>query len=97
MIKKWDNIWLGLIFGIITPVIVMLIYYQYSYSAISLSYFVERMVLNHLEAKLISVATVGNLGVFYLLLKLNADRAAKGVVVSMFLYGVVIVYFKYLS
>ncbi|MCH7535440.1 MAG: hypothetical protein IH948_06790 [Bacteroidetes bacterium] len=97
MIKKWDKVWLGLICGIIMPVIMVLSYYQSSYSAITLSNFVERMVLNNLESKLISVAIVGNLGVFFLFIWLNADRASKGVVGSMFLYGVVILYFKFIK
>ena len=95
MVKKWDNVLLGLLCGIVVPVLIMLAYYKISYTDVSISYFLDRMSSNHLEAKLISVSTVGNLGAFFLFLYFNLDMTAKGVVGSMFIYGAIIMYYKY--
>ncbi|NQY67558.1 MAG: hypothetical protein HRT72_07535 [Flavobacteriales bacterium] len=96
MIKNYDKFWIGLLSGMVTPLIIILIYYKVSYGGVSFSYFWDRMSASSLESKLISVATVGNLGVFFLYFWLEADRASKGVVSSMFVFGTIIMYFKYL-
>jgi len=95
MINKWDNIWIGLGCGILVPILIMLSFYKISYSEVSFSYFLDRMTLNHLESKLISVSSVGNLGAFFLFLRLNWERTARGVLSSMFVYGAIILYYKY--
>ena len=90
-----DNTILGLIVGLIAPLIVMLGFWKVQFGHTSLIGFYEVMVQSNNLPGLISIGLLGNLGGFFLFYKLKLDVSARGVIMATFLYGLVIVILKF--
>jgi hypothetical protein len=91
-----DNTILGFVIGIISPIIVMLIYWQFNFGHMSLLGFKDLMVESTNLPGLISIGLLGNLAGFFLFYKMELDVSARGVIAATFLYGFVIVILKFL-
>lgn len=91
--KKFDHIAIGLIIGLLLPVISMHFILKY-YSNLDLLYLIENPmfsgILNDLKGCLFI-----NLGVFFLFYWLKKDKSAKGVVFATLLYGIVYLYYMF--
>jgi hypothetical protein len=90
-----DNTIIGLLFGLIAPLIVMLGFWQVQFGHTSLIGFYEIMVQSNNLPGLISIGLLGNLGAFFLFYRLKLDVSARGVIMATFLYGLVIVILKF--
>jgi len=90
-----DNTIVGLIFGLIAPLIVMLGFWKFQFGHTSLIGFYEIMVQSNNLPGLISIGLVGNLGAFFLFYRFKLDVSARGVIMATFLYGLVIVILKF--
>ena len=92
---KKDSTILGLIIGLIVPLIVMFGFWKYQFGHTSLIGFYEVMVDSGNLPGLISIGLVGNLGAFFLFYRQKLDISARGVISATFLYGLVIVVLKF--
>ena len=90
-----DNTIIGLLVGLIAPLIVMLGFWQVQFGHNSLLGFYEIMVQSNNLPCLISIGLLGNLGAFFLFYRLKLDVSARGVIMATFLYGLVIVILKF--
>ena len=90
-----DNTIIGLLVGLIAPLIVMLGFWQVQFGHTSLLGFYEIMVQSNNLPGLISIGLLGNLGSFFLFYRLKLDVSARGVIMATFLYGLVIVILKF--
>ncbi|MFT7101726.1 MAG: hypothetical protein ACJAYA_000280 [Bacteroidia bacterium] len=90
-----DNTIVGLIFGLIAPLIVMLGFWKVQFGHTSLMGFYEIMVQSNNLPGLISIGLLGNLGAFFLFYRFKLDVSARGVIMATFLYGLVIVILKF--
>ena len=90
-----DNTILGFVVGLITPLVVMLGFWQVQFGHTSLRGFYEVMVQSSNLPGLISIGLLGNLAGFFLFYKLKLDVSARGVIMATFLYGLVIVILKF--
>ena len=95
MIKK-DSILLGLILGIIGPVIGFITYYyaqaSYKFTLLGFWHFVVRMKL---LSPVLSLCLIMDLVIFFIFIWLRWDRSARGVLTATFLYAGVIAYLKF--
>jgi len=91
-----DNTIIGLLVGLIAPLIVMLGFWQVQFGHTSLIGFYEVMVQSNNLSGLISIGLLGNLAGFFLFYRLKLDVSARGVIMATFLYGLVIVILKFL-
>ena len=91
-----DNTIIGLLVGLIAPLIVMLGFWQVQFGHTSLIGFYEVMVQSNNLPSLISIGLLGNLAGFFLFYRLKLDVSARGVIMATFLYGLVIVILKFL-
>jgi len=92
---KKDSTLLGLIVGIIAPVIVMLGFWQFNFSHMSFFGFKNLMLESTNLPGLISIGLLGNLAAFFLFYKLKLDVSARGVISATFGYGLIIVILKF--
>ena len=92
---KKDSTILGLVIGLIAPLIVMLGFWQVQFGHTSLNGFYEVMVESNNLPGLISIGLLGNLGAFFLFYRQKLDVSARGVIAATFLYGLVIVVLKF--
>lgn len=90
-----DNLFLGLIAGLIGPVIGIAIFYLVNFSHSPVLQFFKMAARQNLLSPLLSLCAIINLGVFFLFIKINHLHSARGVIISTFLYGVTIVLFKF--
>lgn len=86
---------LGLIVGIIAPLLVMLGFWKVQFGHTSLIGFYEVMIQSNNLPGLISIGLLGNLGAFFVFYRLKLDVSARGVIMATFMYGLVIVALKF--
>lgn len=88
MIFKKDNTWLGVIIGLIAPVLGFMIFKFIKYNNFSLREMYQWMTLNHnLITAYISVSLFTNALLFTLYVNARIDKTAKGIFVVTVLYA----------
>ncbi len=90
-----DSTILGLIIGLIAPMIVILGFWLVSFGQISLYAFYKLMIESTNLPGLLSIGLLGNLGAFFVFYRMKLDVSARGVITATFLYGLVIVILKF--
>jgi hypothetical protein len=89
------SILLGIPDGLIGPVIGVLVFYFVNFSTSNISNFFRMAAAQNLLSPLLSLCAVINLGVFFLFIKINYLQTARGIILSTFLYGLLIVGLKF--
>tara|TARA_B110000503_G_scaffold141362_1_gene234654 strand:+ start:990 stop:1292 length:303 start_codon:yes stop_codon:yes gene_type:complete len=97
MTKKFDKIWVGIIAGIVLPLVVMGIFYLSSYSYITVPQFLRKMVFGAIILKLLSLCAVINLGAFFLFYRIEHDKAARGIIFATMILAFVVVLDKVIN
>jgi hypothetical protein len=99
MSKKWDKMGVGVVAGLIGGVIGFIIYglyYSYSHN-IDFMDFVNRVFLGNkiLRAPILSLSILFNLLPFYIFLNKKYYKGARGIMLSIFIYAIAIVYYRF--
>lgn len=95
-IKKLDNMWIGLLAGLLFPVVMFVLYWLFFHHAISFpTRFVRYLMNGYLLSNVIKICGLGNLLIFYLGLTYKIDRFSKGIVISVLFYVLLIAYINY--
>jgi len=97
MFKK-DTLQIGIVLGLITPLIAMLIYYAITLGdKITLKEFFYYMRTNKsLLTGVSSISLIGNAILFTIFINRHMDKCAKGVFVSTLIYGIMVLLAKLL-
>ncbi|MBX2978674.1 MAG: hypothetical protein KF905_05205 [Flavobacteriales bacterium] len=94
---RWDSLIVGLVLGLITPVLGFFIYGAIHVNIIrphlDLPYFIHDLFLGTrvYQAPILSLSLLANLPLFFLLDRYVLYKAMRGVITATFIYGVVIV------
>jgi hypothetical protein len=101
MTKKWDKMWVGVLVGLaggFVGFIIYGLYYSFSHH-IDIMDFVNRVFLGHkiLRAPILSLSILFNIIPFYLFLNKKHYKGARGVMLSIFIYAIAIVYYRFFS
>lgn len=91
-----DNTWLGMLAGMIGPVIGILIFYVINFRHSAFTQFFVMAARENLLSPLLSLCAIINLGVFFMFIRINHLHSARGVILSTFMYGVTIVALKFI-
>jgi hypothetical protein len=91
---KKNSMALGIISGIIAPMIGLLCYWLFSFRQMTLSEFLTYFHRYKLVSAALSTCLVFNLAIFFLFLYLKWETSAKGVLISTFLYAIIVVLAK---
>ena len=97
MTKKFDKIWIGIITGIVLPLVVMGIVYLSSYGYLTVPQFLRKMVFAAVILKLLSLCAVVNLGAFFSFYHFKHDKAARGVIFATLLLAIIVVIEKVMN
>lgn len=99
MILKKDNLKLGIILGLLAPLLAMLIYYFWNFSrSMSLmEYFYVMKTNKPLLTAISSVSLLANAVIFTIYINTHRDQTAKGTFVATLLYGIFILVYKLIS
>lgn len=92
-LKKFDHILIGLIPGLILPVVIMAAILG-CYSSFTLEYIINNPLFSPLVNDLKGALLI-NLALFFLFYWLKKDKSAKGVLLATLLYGAIYMYYMF--
>lgn len=85
--KPYDQILTGWIIGMIAPMIIFVIFYQVKYSEMNFVAYLQNIWRMKILMKLLSLCVFPNLAFFFVFYRLKYDLAARGVILSTFIYA----------
>lgn len=95
MILKKDNLKLGLVLGLLGPVLGLVIIYFIKYSSFSFGDFLDQFLTNHsLLTSIGSLSLLANVVFFTLYVNTQRDKTAKGIFLITVIYGIAILVLK---
>lgn len=98
MIFKKDNLKLGLILGLIGPMIGLVVIYFIKFPGISFSDFFNLFInTNRLITSIGSLSLLANVVLFTIYINTHKDNTAKGIFLVTLIYGVLILFLKILN
>lgn len=94
--KKLDSFWIGLLAGILFPMLMFVGYWLILHHQIDFPRrFIRYLMNGQLLSNVIKICGLGNLAVFYFGLQYKIDQFNKGIVVSIVFYILLILYISY--
>jgi hypothetical protein len=96
MKSKVNNVWLGTSLGILLPVITVFIAWKIRFNHYDLDGFFNLLMQKKILSSLLSLCVIPNLLVFFIFIWLNYLYSARGVLLSTFVVGFIIVGAKFL-
>ena len=95
-INKADRWWIGLVTGLLFPVVMFFLYWLFFHHAIGFPRrFVKYLINGYLLSNVIKICGLGNLLIFYLGLNYKIDKFSKGLIISVIVYVLLIAYVTY--
>lgn len=92
---KYDEQRIGLVSGLIIPVITIIVFY-FVRNPNSFESFINQIIGVNIYSELISVCVVPNLLLFFIFIWTGRMQSAKGVIGATFIYAIIIVILKYI-
>jgi len=96
MKSKANNVWLGTVLGLLVPVVAMFLAYKIRFGNYEFNEFLRVLAQNKILSSLLSLCVIPNLLVFLIFIWLNYLYSARGVLLSTFIVGFIIVGIKFL-
>ena len=91
-----NQVWIGMIFGLILPVIALACYYFARYSGLSLVDFMRVYKNLGILTHIISLSVLPNLLLFFLFIRQDLLKSARGVLLATFLFTFVVLILRIL-
>jgi hypothetical protein len=88
--------YMGLSLGILTAFVISLIVFLTSNPGFSVADYFNIFVNGKILSPILSIALVGNLGLFFLFLKFDKDLISKGILAATMVVGLLIFIMKFL-
>ncbi|OQX97460.1 MAG: hypothetical protein B6I24_08810 [Bacteroidetes bacterium 4572_128] len=94
--EKFDKFFIGLFAGIFIPFISLIIFWRFNIEMFpSVLSFYEKIQIEGIYIKLISLLTITNLLAFYLFLEMKLYNSVKGVIAATFFFAFIVVILKF--
>lgn len=88
---KVNNVWLGLVSGLVVPWLVLLVYYRINYYYLTANDFLYKTVfLERVFVPLLSLCVIGNLLAFFIFIWTDKLLSARGVLFATILYAIAV-------
>lgn len=98
MILKQDNLKLGLVLGLLGPLVGLLVIYFVKFSGVSFGIFLDEFFNNNkLITSIGSLSLLANVVLFTLYINTQKDKTARGIFLITVLYGIGILLLKVLN
>jgi uncharacterized BrkB/YihY/UPF0761 family membrane protein len=99
VIFKRDNLKLGIVIGLIAPLLAMILYYYWNFSrAMSISEYLHLLKTNKaLLTGVSSISLVANALFFTIYINTHRDKTAKGIFVATLIYGIAVLVYKLIN
>jgi uncharacterized BrkB/YihY/UPF0761 family membrane protein len=96
MKAKYNDIRLGVVLGLLAPVLGLLVIYLAAFRNMALMEYLEFLSESKKLSSIISLSAIPNLLLFFIFIWLNYLYSARGVLASTLLYALVVIVTKYL-
>lgn len=90
------QVWIGIIMGLFTSFLISFLVFVSTNPGFTFADYFNIYVNGKLLAPILSVALLGNLGLFFLFLKLEKDMISRGILASTMIIGVMIFVLKFI-
>lgn len=91
----WDKVWVGLVLGIVAPLIVFTLYYFINYNYMKISNFISYLRMGNTYTPLVSLCVLANLLPFYIMINKEKYQGTKGVLGATFIWAALIIFLKF--
>jgi len=95
MKSKFNSVYLGLVLGIVAPLLTMLIVYIINFNAFDINELISYLVGKNVFTKLVSLCVIPNLLLFFIFIRLNYLYSARGVLMATILFAVFVFITKF--
>lgn len=95
-LKKLDRFSVGMIWGIVLPMLVFLLVYYFRYSSVPLGEFISNLGEMKILIKVLSLCGFTNLLLFLYFYRNQLDKAARGVIAATFVYGFMVLISRFI-
>lgn len=92
---NYDRIWLGTLSGVFIPLMFFILVYFVREPEMKLGNFISRLYNLKALPKLVSLCLLPNLILFFAFLRKDFLYASRGVILSLFIYAVIILVLKF--
>jgi hypothetical protein len=96
-IQKLDKLWLGLLLGLIAPVVTLIIVFCVTFKNYNIPEFFHFLKTMRVMSKLFSLCLLPNLGLFFLFIWPNNLKGAKGVLSATIVVAAFILVIQYFT
>jgi hypothetical protein len=90
-----NSIWIGVLAGILMPVIALMAFYLARYGDLNLVEFVKGYKSLGILTHIISLAVLPDLLIFFIFIRYNLLKSARGVLLATFLFTFVVVFIRF--
>jgi hypothetical protein len=98
MPERYNKVWIGLIPGILLPIITFFIYYLAVFRADhSLAFFIKGLIILDLYTSVLAILVLPNLLLFFVFIWINKLYSARGVLMATFIYAFFVFALKFLT
>jgi hypothetical protein len=98
MLLKKDNIQLGLILGLVGPILGLVVIYFFKFSSVSFSVFLDEFFNNNkLITSIGSLSLLANVILFTIFINTRRDKTARGIFLVTLVFGIAILILKILN
>lgn len=94
---NWDKSWIGVVIGILAPVISFSVYYLINYRYMKIGGFINYLASGDTYTPLITLCVLANLLPFYLFINKEKYLATKGVLAATFIWAGIIIFLKFFT
>ena len=92
---KWNTSWLGLVIGLLTPLIILLGMNVFKFAELGFGEFLVNAFEQRILATWLKIAVLINLAPFFLALNTNRYKLARAILMATILYGLFIIYLSF--
>jgi hypothetical protein len=92
--KRYDRMWIGISVGLLAPMLAFVIYFSVRDPGLHIADQLKRQSEANVLPYYVSLCAIVNLLLFFIFLRLNAERAARGVLGATILYALSVVFLK---
>ncbi|NOZ48206.1 MAG: hypothetical protein GXO79_15735 [Chlorobi bacterium] len=90
MKDKINNLYIGLVIGLVLPLISLLLLYIFKYESYTFNGFINLLKQFHILTQVLSLSVLPNLMAFFIFIWLNMLKAARGVLMATFIGAFII-------
>jgi hypothetical protein len=91
-----NKLWIGLIVGVLAPIVTLLIVFKSNYKTLTLFEFLDQLERMGVYTKMLSLCVIPNLLFFFVFIWRNYLSSARGVVLATFIYAGIVILVTYL-